>query len=256
MDLTIVNSGSYRECIEVVAPYQVQYCYVNTAITMDLEGAPKGMGIGPKFAVCMPESCTKKDIVNFLNNANIKALVPVEFTGTDCVPTRNTYSVSFWIFMCFMAFFISWAIIATVVDYVWQKYYKDKEQNKGDYIWITVRALLTYSIYSNGSIIMNVSPPKKGTLESLACIRFISMSWVTAGHVVMNEVSTDSFAPVLRMWDPLLSNTITNGFFSVDTFFLLSGLLVSYIFFKSKPSAKFVKNPMVWIMFYVHRWLR
>ncbi|CAJ0595906.1 unnamed protein product [Cylicocyclus nassatus] len=258
LELTIMNSGSYRECMEVKAPYEVQYCYVNAAVTnmsqfTDIEinmPATGNANIGPKVAVCMPESCTKKDIANFLNAANAQQLIPLQFTGTSCVPKSNTYPVAFWIYMAFLAFFISWAIVATGVDYVWQNHYKEKEQNKA------VRVLLTYSIYSNGSILMDVRPPKKGTLKSLASIRFISMSWVAVGHVLMQEAFNDRLQITMNVWDPPLSNTITNGVLSVDTFFTLSGLLVAYIFFKSKPSIKFIKNPMLWIMFYVHRWLR
>ncbi|VDM80471.1 unnamed protein product, partial [Strongylus vulgaris] len=247
LELTLVSSGSYSECMAVIAPYQVQYCYVDVAINMT--GPIPGVEVVPKFAVCMPESCTDEDITNFLNSANPQELL-IEFTGTNCVPTRNSYPASFWIFMTVLAFLISWLIIATVVDYVWQNRYMDKEQNKA------VRILLAYSIYSNGSLLLNVSPPKEGTLKSLASIRFISMTWVVAGHVLMQDASSDTFAPVLNLWNPLLSTTILNAFFSVDTFFILSGILVSYIFFKSKPTARYVKNPLVWVMFYVHRYVR
>ncbi|VDM82146.1 unnamed protein product [Strongylus vulgaris] len=119
-----------------------------------------------------------------------------------------------------------------------------------------MRVFLAYSVYSNGSILLNVSPPKQGTLKSLASIRFISMTWVVAGHVLMDDAASDTLLPVLKMFHPFLSTTISNAFFSVDTFFLLSGILVSYLFFRSKPTAKHVKSPIVWIMFYVHRYLR
>ncbi|KAK6027595.1 hypothetical protein OSTOST_06371, partial [Ostertagia ostertagi] len=82
------------------------------------------------------------------------------------------------------------------------------------------------------------------------------MAWVASGHVLSQNAASDSLIPVLSLWDPLLSTAFTNAFFSVDTFFLLSGILVGYLFFKSRPSRRFVTSPFTWIMFYVHRYLR
>ncbi|CAJ0594646.1 unnamed protein product, partial [Cylicocyclus nassatus] len=142
------------------------------------------------------------------------------------------------------------AVLASVTDYILDTYYKDRVHGTG------TRVFLAYSIYTNGAELMNVSPYKKGTIKSLASIRFVSMTWVVAGHVLMDVMISDTYGPVLEVFNPFLSTTIVNAFFSVDTFFVLSGILVSYLFFKSKPTAAYVKNPMVWIMYYVHRYVR
>ncbi|VDM83042.1 unnamed protein product [Strongylus vulgaris] len=119
-----------------------------------------------------------------------------------------------------------------------------------------MRIFLAFSFYTNASILMDVNPPKKGTLRSLAAIRFLSMTWVAAGHSLGQSISADAMLPVLTMWNPFLSTTIINAFLSVDTYFLLSGTLVSYVFFKTKPALRYVKNPLTWLMYYVHRYLR
>ncbi|KHJ89530.1 hypothetical protein OESDEN_10644 [Oesophagostomum dentatum] len=82
------------------------------------------------------------------------------------------------------------------------------------------------------------------------------MMWVAAGHGVAHSTPGESFLSVLRIWNPLLSLTIINAFFAVDTFLLLSGIVVSYVFFKVMPSSNYVRNPVTWIMHYVHRYLR
>ena len=46
---------------------------------------------------------------------------------------------------------------------------------------------------------------------------------------------------------------VLNGFPSVDTFFVLSGVLVAYLLLKELDKTKGRVN---WIMFYVHRYLR
>ncbi|CAJ0594645.1 unnamed protein product [Cylicocyclus nassatus] len=97
MDYTIINTGSYSECMDVVAPYKVQYCYVAASVVM--EGPPMGQ-IGPKIAVCMPRSCTETDITKILERYDVQQYVPVNFTiNTNCVPSKNTYSANFWVFM-------------------------------------------------------------------------------------------------------------------------------------------------------------
>ena len=44
------------------------------------------------------------------------------------------------------------------------------------------KALLAFSVYTNGAKILNTNQPK-GTLTAVNGIRFISMSWVILGHV-------------------------------------------------------------------------
>ena len=44
-----------------------------------------------------------------------------------------------------------------------------------------MKILLSFSIYTNGKKILNVSQPS-GTLTAINGIRFISMTWVILGH--------------------------------------------------------------------------
>ncbi|KHJ92927.1 acyltransferase [Oesophagostomum dentatum] len=270
MELTLISSGSYSECTHLVAPYDVHYCYATATFdnkVAEVEFTRKdavesknsfqtssaiGMtGIGVKIAVCMPKSCSEEDIPKVLDTINLQGVIPLTFVDSTCVPTSVKPTTAFWIFMGFMAFFVIWALAASAIDF-----YMDVYMKKAPRQTKALRILLSFSVYSNGAAILETSPHKEGTLKSLASIRFISMTWVAAGHTLGQNAINDAFRPVLTLWNPFLSTTITNAFLSVDTFFLLSGILVSYLFFKSKPSSKFVKNPLVWVMFYVHRYLR
>ncbi|CAJ0594648.1 unnamed protein product [Cylicocyclus nassatus] len=248
LQYAIVNTGSYSECMDLVAPYKVQFCYLAANVAM--EGPELGK-LGPKIAVCMPKSCTETDITRILESTGIQQYIPINFTASaNCVPLKNTYSTNFWIFICFVAFFVIWAILATFTDYILDTYYKGRVYGAG------MKAFLAYSIYTNAAELMNVSPYKKGAIKSLASIRFISMTWVVAGHVLMDILVSDTLKPAMEVWNPVLSTTIINAFFSVDTFFVLSGILVSYLFFKIRPSAAYVRDPMGWVMHYVHRYIR
>ncbi|GBM99423.1 Nose resistant to fluoxetine protein 6 [Araneus ventricosus] len=109
-----------------------------------------------------------------------------------------------------------------------------------------------FCIFTNGEKILNTSA--EGQLPCLHGIRFLSMTWVIVCHsyafgflVVRNLTETIDYV------DHWQFQVILNGFYSVDSFFLLSGFLVAYIFFQQvhKNDGK-----MPWIYFYIHRYIR
>ncbi|GMR39541.1 hypothetical protein PMAYCL1PPCAC_09736 [Pristionchus mayeri] len=69
---------------------------------------------------------------------------------------------------------------------------------------------------------------------------------------------------VMRGLNYFFSATFTNSYPSVDTFFLISGLLVAYnffnvstsIFMRAHSNPRFAHNPLTWIKYCVHRWVR
>uniref|UniRef100_A0A7I4XXS6 NRF domain-containing protein n=1 Tax=Haemonchus contortus TaxID=6289 RepID=A0A7I4XXS6_HAECO len=250
MEITTISSGSYIECRDLIAPYEPHYCYAGITVK-NLTNKLLGQ-LGVSVAVCMPKSCNEEDIPLLLKTIINEETLPIKFRSASCVPTNVQPTTAFWIFMTFMAFFVSWAILASIVDYFLDAHYQSENIRKTT----AIRLLLTFSFYANANSLLDTREPKEGTIRSLASIRFISMTWVAAGHSLLPYVSSDALLPVLSLWNPLLATTFTNAFLSVDTFFLLSGILVAYLFFKNRPPSKLVKNPLTWIMFYVHRFLR
>ncbi|VDM77298.1 unnamed protein product [Strongylus vulgaris] len=190
LEVTLVSPGSYSECMSLVAPYDVHYCYA-TAKIANQTGSP----IGIKMAVCMPKSCNEEDIPKVLDSIKMGGIIPLTYTSSTCVPTNVKPTTAFWIFMSFMALFIFWAVLATVVDFASDVYHMrvDREAK-------VTRLLLAFSIYSNGGAIFETSPHKEGSLKSLASIRFISMTWVVAGHTVgQNALAADALGPQMHL---------------------------------------------------------
>jgi peptidoglycan/LPS O-acetylase OafA/YrhL len=66
--------------------------------------------------------------------------------------------------------------------------------------------------------------------------------------------------PVVALTFPtqVLWMFINNGTVSVDTFFVMSGFLLCYLFLQRMHASKghAMKNARFWIMYYVHRYLR
>ncbi|XP_055947832.1 nose resistant to fluoxetine protein 6-like [Argiope bruennichi] len=110
-----------------------------------------------------------------------------------------------------------------------------------------------FCIFTNGQKILNTASAE-GQLPSLHGIRFLSMTWVILGHTYasMSSIVNDS-ADAIGLIDRWTFQVILNGFFSVDSFFVLSGFLTGYLYFQQ---AKKTDGKIPWLYFYIHRYIR
>ncbi|XP_076285934.1 nose resistant to fluoxetine protein 6-like isoform X1 [Lasioglossum baleicum] len=93
--------------------------------------------------------------------------------------------------------------------------------------------LLSFSIPANVKIICD---GKVGgdTISTIHGLRVISMAWVILGHTCITAFKyADNMEYRKVVERKFLFQTITNGAFSVDTFFFMGGLLVSFLFFRT-----------------------
>ncbi|XP_037083865.1 nose resistant to fluoxetine protein 6-like [Pollicipes pollicipes] len=114
------------------------------------------------------------------------------------------------------------------------------------------QALLAFSVYSNTRKLLDTTP-REGTLACLHSIRFFSMTWVVLGHAAFAAFSTDYSPMAAFKWgrNPLFE-VVLNSLLSVDTFFLLSGLVLAYSFCNAHQKTGKLNLPML----YIHRYLR
>ncbi|RUS73914.1 hypothetical protein EGW08_018319, partial [Elysia chlorotica] len=118
------------------------------------------------------------------------------------------------------------------------------------------KALLAFSVYTNGSKLLNTTQ-QPGSITCLHGIRFLSMAWVILGHVFLFSLQyVDNLLTQLQYFLSEWSfDAVANALPSVDTFFTLSGFLVSYltvIEMKQKRQTWCLN----WGMFYFHRFWR
>ncbi|XP_066275301.1 nose resistant to fluoxetine protein 6-like [Branchiostoma lanceolatum] len=117
---------------------------------------------------------------------------------------------------------------------------------------------MCFSLYTNvGKLLSTRQAP--GSIKCLHGIRFISMTWVILGHTYLyagKRSAIDNTLQSIEISQTFTFQAINNGTVSVDSFFFLSGLLMSYLLIqqieKNKERGKSVRYGMV----YSHRYWR
>ncbi|XP_018574609.1 nose resistant to fluoxetine protein 6-like [Anoplophora glabripennis] len=109
---------------------------------------------------------------------------------------------------------------------------------------IFLRLLLSFSAVSNGKKIISVD---RVSMESIKCIhglRFFSIGWIILVHSYL-ELFAIADNKNLRILTErgFMYQTISNATFSVDTFFFISGLLVTLLYFRTESKKQLPKKP-------------
>ena len=114
---------------------------------------------------------------------------------------------------------------------------------------------MNFGLYANTKRLFNTNPPKGDHLSCLDGIRFLSISWVMLGHILSGtmDVFPTSNISSLDISQRFEAQAVLNAFVSVDTFFLMSGCLISYLMLKELEKTKGRIN---FLVMYIHRYLR
>ncbi|CAB3398861.1 unnamed protein product [Caenorhabditis bovis] len=224
-ELTNVLDGSYQECqrIDGIA-YETNYCYL-----MLFPG---------------------KDLVRLFND---HSRLPFKACAAFCVKRDVEKDSAFWGFTIFMIVAVGVALVATVIDFLRETILGIESAREK---MLGLRILYAFSFWTNAGQILSVKEQKAGFIKSLDCIRLFSMSWVVFGHATYYFTFSDTLAPISTVRNKIYNHLVLDAFLSVDTFFMLSGIVVAYLFFKQRPKPAIVRSPLTWTLFYVHRYLR
>lgn len=116
--------------------------------------------------------------------------------------------------------------------------------------------LISFSLYTNTQkLFVARNAGRKETLDIFNGIRVLSMSWVVLGHVFAQRMKFSAILNLEVIFEWLREPKgllIYGAFFSVDTFFWISGFLIAYIFLSEYSS----KGRMNFKQVYFHRFYR
>ncbi|XP_069123540.1 nose resistant to fluoxetine protein 6-like [Argopecten irradians] len=279
LDGNMMWTGSYDECLAVHAgKFDGKYCMASLPLT-DILGSVTNFpgGFTVKIGICVPNSCTaleSKTVINLLLEMIPLGQSTLQTTSVGCSEPLEYDAVGIaGLTVCCV--FATLMILSTLFDVVYyQKKSKEKvlsesivssenqyqidsevteQQIKSQQTGMLTRLAMTFSVYTNGKKLLNTEQGS-GALTAINGIRFLSISWVVLGHAFSSaRDQMQNLTYISEFINNWTSMVIVNALLSVDSFFALSGLLVSYLFMKEM---KREKGRINWFMFYFHRFWR
>ncbi|XP_054711039.1 O-acyltransferase like protein-like [Uloborus diversus] len=254
---TLTDLGDYDQCLDILQPLRNkhkqirgQYCTLEVKPTLpalqnsvtlntkvldfgnlskdsvlsDLsDGSALFHFMVMRIGVCVPSLCVADDIRE-LASALLKN-VPVQVTARNC-ETKEESHVTIPQFIIIITIVIIGVLIlaGTGID----SYVSRNAAKSQDIAGRVPQSLLAFSVTSN--IRQLLKPQKKGSnLLAVNGIRCLSIMWIVLAHTYGfgHRQGLARLKHAKTYMDDVFFQIITNAWVSVDTFFLLGGLLVA-----------------------------
>ncbi|XP_065155196.1 nose resistant to fluoxetine protein 6-like [Atheta coriaria] len=246
------NLGAYDECqsirdVVIYAPNRdisvgESRMVINGKYCLGAGQLIPGISIG--WAMCSPDACSADD----LNILMASAELPIYFSEINCHDPSLDPEITggdIAVIVCF-GIILGLMVVSSIYD-VYLRYFNKKTIHP---------ILLAFSAVTNGEKLFATTEPGTitGQLECLSGIRSISMMWVLIGHVfnistmvgVANTLNFGSF--ITDGWTMYIRGATV----SVDSFFLMGGIVMIYVYLKSTKD----KQTFNVFLYYLHRYLR
>ncbi|XP_022257188.1 nose resistant to fluoxetine protein 6-like [Limulus polyphemus] len=220
-------------------------------------GSVQGLGsyMAYRAGLCLPSSCSLMDL-NLMLKSSLSQ-VPVETNALRCEGNEtHPLTVEQIFVITLFSVLLALLVLGTLLDILF--YLQRRRTRANDAISASKgkisQFLLCFSAYTNGQKILNTKT-NSDTMGALHGIRFLSMTWVLIGHTYafINFQSAENLIEMTKIGTNFAFLAVSNATVSVDTFFFLSGLLVTYITLKvMKKNNGHLNLPL----YYFHRFLR
>ncbi|XP_078686374.1 nose resistant to fluoxetine protein 6-like isoform X2 [Branchiostoma floridae x Branchiostoma belcheri] len=256
-----VAMGDYEECTVKAnnAPdkpgnFHTMYC------TIAWGGIPELLAAGNQFyaqGVCVPNSCTDKD-VGLLTNTGLLGVKPMPSwypIGLTCQreETYANYSSTAIAAIVIISIILIIVTVSSLYEFIITVYSPETRKALD-----VSRVFLSFSVFTNARKVFSFKSPS-GQLPALHGIRVLSTLWIIFGHTnfftlgnieISNKLERDGAS---KEWWYFIQNNMD---MAVDTFLLLSGLLVTYLFMKQLAQTGGVFTWRDYGLHLLHRYLR
>ncbi|XP_078593512.1 nose resistant to fluoxetine protein 6-like [Branchiostoma floridae x Branchiostoma japonicum] len=287
----LIWAGSYSQCVNITTKgFNITFdgkFYMATLSGSGMAGVTE-----LKIGVCVPSSCSQHDVIRTLDGGMYwhflvqQGMLQVTSTySQESLPIQNVTIAA----ICICGVLLLLLAIGTVYDVIIHQprqipTKKQKEielQEPGVTLTspdertqpldqppskkisaskegIATRILLCFSLSTNtGKVLSTKQAP--GSIKSLHGIRFFSLSWIILAHTYMFAKLSPEFDNPLQVSEVMQTFTfqaVSNSFVAVDSFFFLSGLLMSYLLIKQMENSKENGKSVSFGMVYFHRYWR
>ncbi|CAL1270723.1 unnamed protein product [Larinioides sclopetarius] len=195
-----------------------------------------------RMGACVPSACTKEDV------HNIMAQIPSQFNikGTTDIVTCETKQ-SFTVtngqiaVLAVIGLFALLLFIGTALDVITILRQGDDPEPPTITKNTFYKVLVSFSVYTNYMKLINVSQKEENKhLSAVNGVRYITVTWVIVGHSYLyadyNQMTQGMRLAKLppNFW----FQVVANAMLTVDTFFLMSGMLVTYGVLKAQEKRK------------------
>ncbi|XP_056638242.1 nose resistant to fluoxetine protein 6-like isoform X1 [Diorhabda sublineata] len=234
----IVNSSG----IDNQSVYVQNHRYIKSLLSK-VSGGIHMIG-NPTWALCLPSNCSDLDAIAIMNSSRG---LGISISSVSCQTIEDVYPPldrDALIGISILCLLISLVIVSTAFDLYFLYVGEGRD-----------RSICAFSVFSNGKKLFSISK-RASNLSCLDGIRVISMFWIIILHTHSVYTSGPVFnsKDVVEFANSLVSMVFINGDLACDTFLMVGGTLVTYVFFKT--NAMPILNLRVILRHYLHRYVR
>ncbi len=280
----VILNGAFDECFSV---NYTGFCRLDGLKIISNNSLAEKLSF--TVGLCVPKHCTGQDVALLINYTD---LFQLSESNVHCTNTKYaSYSAGAIVMIFVCVLFILLVLVGTGVDVAMKDLPKllEKEEDTSDNPSINnninnnessteATPLIKQSVVKKADSKPRVNPVQfitafslfktvptllatkqaPGVITSLNGLRVISMFWVILGHThfwvfIQTVVRIDNILTLFSIGKRFSFQVVSSGFFSVDSFFFLSAVLVAYLTLRQmkKKGGRFP-----YINYYVHRYLR
>ncbi|XP_052756169.1 O-acyltransferase like protein-like [Galleria mellonella] len=203
-----------------------------------------GYEISIRLAVCLPKPCSLQNVLETVSNIS-----GLQIQEDYCrLPNDKPWAAADYVALVTFTLLGILMLISTTYD-IRHRIFLKKDPKLANKLY------LSFSVYTNTLRLVTYTPVP-GALECLDGIRAIAMLWVIIGHTYQMFVTAPTMhnpLDLLYFLRSFWSLWITAAPITVDTFFMLSGLLLIYTIAGKTTRSTLLKNLH---LFYLSRYLR